>query len=165
MSFSAKSWHLPLVISPRPVHLFDFGKIFRADLERARLPASDMNQLRPLTSPPMGPKITWLAKAGPPKSAIFQGSVVLPWLPTVPMDSTLNFNGFSQGTSAPPRLHCLLTASGSHRRLQIFHLKQVSAWVMPQHQSDISWLPMTLESRGNFHRVQTDLVCGYGHRC
>ena len=38
-SFPSKSWYLPLVIFPHWMHLFDFGKMFRADLKQALLPA------------------------------------------------------------------------------------------------------------------------------
>ena len=125
----------------------------------------NMNHLRPLTSPPMDSKITQLAKSwkrGPPNVPYFDVSLStcgFQWFPwTLLAILTVVWPGL--GTPAPARLRCRFTASGSQWRLQIFHFMQDAAWLKPQHQNDISWLPMSLKTGGNFHGEQANGLSG-----
>ncbi len=90
--FSPKSSYLPLVIYPHWVHLFDFGKLYCADIKQALLPVLKHESIKAASASFHGSKhhvVGKITKSGSLKSAIFRRSRLLPRLP---LDSAWNLN-------------------------------------------------------------------------
>ena len=93
---SPKSWHLPLVISHRWVHLFDFGKVLCADLKQARLLVLQHGSTEAIevSSHWFNYRVVGkIVKSRSLKSAIFRCPQPFSWLPMVPLDFAWNFDG------------------------------------------------------------------------